>query len=449
MEHSFLMRLLEIDPTKAGLLALIGAISAVMANRGIAVFHDGLRPLMPEYLEGRMSRKALGATSFALSFGLIIGFGLPFSLTAPIILVHSLLLGTDVIGVWCADSRKGAVLSGVLGALYAIALLTGLRSVVELFSHMPVNFMSNLGKVGDPIVACFALFPAIVVGYQYGYRKGIWVLVATLVGYLATQAIGNLSFGGLIATPVKLDPNGSALLLSMVAMFYFAMQERPAQPANGQQPGANEMLVGLFSSRIERIQKNKWLLVLSGGLTAVAATMSFSLLAEGPVSLQLMAHGEQTSAMLVALARAISFVPLVGMTAIATGVYSPDGMKFVFVAGLATNNPWIAFIAGCVIMLMEIQLLTKIAIGLDKYPGVKACGDHIRTAITRMLEVSLLVGGMIASNAILPGMGFMVVAGLYLLNRTSKRPLVEMAIGPIATIAVGILANIIQIVGIG
>jgi hypothetical protein len=447
MEHSFLMRLLEIDPTKAGLLALIGAISAMMANRGIAVFHDGLRPLMPEYLEGRMSRKALGATSFALSFGLIIGFGLPFSLTAPIILVHSLLLGTDVIGVWSADSRKGLVLSGVIGALYAIALLTGLRSVVELFSHMPVNFMSNLGKVGDPIVACFALFPAIVVGYQYGYRKGIWVLVATLVGYLATQAVGNLSFGGLLATPVKLDPNGSALLLSMIAMFYFAMKERPAPSTNGQ--GANEMLVGLFSSRIERIQKNKWLLVLSGGLTAVAATMSFSLLAEGPVSLQLMAHGEQTSAMLVALARAISFVPLVGMTAIATGVYSPDGMKFVFVAGLATNNPWIAFIAGCVIMLMEIQLLTKIAIGLDKYPGVKACGDHIRTAITRMLEVSLLVGGMIASNAILPGMGFMVVAGLYLLNRTSKRPLVEMAIGPIATIVVGILANIIQIVGIG
>lgn len=448
MEHSFLMRLLEIDPTKAGLLALIGAISAMMANRGIAVFHDGLRPLMPEYLEGRMSRKALAATSFALSFGLIIGFGLPFSLTAPIILVHSLLLGTDVIGVWSADSRKGLVLSGVIGALYAIALLTGLRSVVELFNHMPVNFMSNLGKVGDPIVACFALFPAIVVGYQYGYRKGIWVLVATLVGYLATQAVGNLSFGGLIANPVKLDPNGSALLLSMIAMFYFAMKERPAQPTNSQQSGANEMLVGLFSSRIERIQQNKWLLVLSGGLTAVAATMSFSLLAEGPVSLQLMAHGEQTSAMLVALARAISFVPLVGMTAIATGVYSPDGMKFVFVAGLATNNPWIAFIAGCVIMLMEIQLLTKIAIGLDKYPGIKACGDHIRTAITRMLEVSLLVGGMIASNAILPGMGFMVVAGLYLLNRTSKRPLVEMAIGPIATIMVGILANIIQIVGI-
>ncbi|MDE9437563.1 YhfT family protein [Xenorhabdus bovienii] len=444
--HSFLMSLMEVDPSKAGLLAAIGAIAAMMANRGIAVFHDGLRPLLPEYLEGRMSRKALAATSFALSIGLVVGFGIPFSLAAPIVLVHSLLLGTDMIGIWCANSRRGFIASGIIGALYAIALLAGLRSVVELFAMLPVNFTDDLKKVGDPIVACFALFPAIVVGYQYGYRKGLWVMLTALIGYLATKAIGPLSFGGMIEKPVSLDPNGAALLLSMIAMFYFAMRERPAQSA--EQKGANEVLVGLFSTRIERIQKNKWLLILCGGLTASAATMSFSLLAEGPVSLQLMAQGEQTNALLVALARAISFVPLVGTTAIATGVYSPNGMKFVFVAGLATNNPWVAFIAGGITMFIEIQLLAKIAIWLDKYPGVKACSGHIRTAITKMLEVALLVGGMIASNAILPGIGFMIVAGIYLLNRTSRRPLVEMAIGPIATIAVGILANVLYLLGI-
>ncbi len=444
--HSFLISLMEVDPSKAGLLAAIGAIAAMMANRGIAVFHDGLRPLLPEYLEGRMSRKALAATSFALSIGLVVGFGIPFSLAAPIVLVHSLLLGTDMIGIWCTNSRRGFIASGIIGALYAIALLAGLRSVVELFAMLPVNFTDDLKKVGDPIVACFALFPAIVVGYQYGYRKGLWVMLTALIGYLATKAIGPLSFGGMIEKPVSLDPNGAALLLSMIAMFYFAMRERPTQSA--EQKGANEVLVGLFSTRIERIQKNKWLLILCGGLTASAATMSFSLLAEGPVSLQLMAQGEQTNALLVALARAISFVPLVGTTAIATGVYSPNGMKFVFVAGLATNNPWIAFIAGGITMFIEIQLLAKIAIWLDKYPGVKACSGHIRTAITKMLEVALLVGGMIASNAILPGMGFMIVAGIYLLNRTSKRPLVEMAIGPIATIAVGVLANVLYLLGI-
>ncbi|WP_267963836.1 YhfT family protein [Testudinibacter sp. TR-2022] len=443
----FLAKLMEIPLQHLTLMAVIGAISAMMANRSIAVFHDGLRPLVPEYVEGRMSRKALAATSFALSFGLVIGFGIPFSLTAPIILVHSLLLGTDVIGTWTPDNRKGFILSGVLGAIYALGLMVGLKSVVELFAMMPVNFISSLSKVGDPIVACFAIFPALVVSYQYGYKKGIWVLIATIIGYALTKSFGEIQFSDEALKPVKIDPNGVALLFSMIAMFYFAMREKAKPLADGEK-GSNAILLGLFSERVKRIQKNWLLLSLSGGLTAVAATMSFSLLAEGPVSLQLMAQDQQTSATLVSLARAIGFIPLVGTTAIATGVYSPDGMKFVFVAGLALDNPILAFIAGVVIMLAEVRFLAQLALWLDKYPGVKACGDHIRTAITKMLEVSLLVGGMIASNAILPGMGFMIVAGIYLLNRTSKRPLVEMAIGPIATIIVGIAANILSLVGL-
>lgn len=110
------------------------------------------------------------------------------------------------------------------------------------------------------------------------------MLVATLAGYWVAQSFGSITFGGRIEKPVNLDPNGVALLLAMIAMFYFTVQEEPAISENVDgvpHPGANEMLVGLFSSRIERIQDNKWLLVLSGGLCAVAASMSFSLLAEG------------------------------------------------------------------------------------------------------------------------------------------------------------------------
>ena len=74
------------------LMAIIGALAAILANKGVAVFNDGLRPIMPEFLEGRMDRKALAATSFAMSFGLVIGFGIPISLAATIILIHSVLL---------------------------------------------------------------------------------------------------------------------------------------------------------------------------------------------------------------------------------------------------------------------------------------------------------------------------------------------------------------------
>lgn len=80
------------------LIALIGGFASILANKGVAVFNDGLRPIVPEYLEGRMDKKALAATSFALSFGLVIGFGIPVSIAATIILIHSVLLGTDIIG---------------------------------------------------------------------------------------------------------------------------------------------------------------------------------------------------------------------------------------------------------------------------------------------------------------------------------------------------------------
>ena len=53
-------------------IALLGALAAILTNLGVAVFNDGLRPIMPEYLEGRMDKKAIAATSFAMGFGLVL-----------------------------------------------------------------------------------------------------------------------------------------------------------------------------------------------------------------------------------------------------------------------------------------------------------------------------------------------------------------------------------------
>ena len=66
------------------IIAAIGAVASILANQSIAVFNDGLRPVIPEYLEKRMDRKALAATSFAIGFGLGIGYGLPTSIAASI-----------------------------------------------------------------------------------------------------------------------------------------------------------------------------------------------------------------------------------------------------------------------------------------------------------------------------------------------------------------------------
>ena len=98
------------------LAAGIGAMSSILANKNVAVYNDGFRPVYAEYFNGRMDRKSLAATSFAVSFGLIVGFGFTNSIAMGIIIIHTFLLMGDIIGTWCPDSPKGTVISGVIGA---------------------------------------------------------------------------------------------------------------------------------------------------------------------------------------------------------------------------------------------------------------------------------------------------------------------------------------------
>lgn len=419
------------------LMALIGALASILANKGVAVFNDGLRPIMPEYLEGRMDRKALAATSFALSFGLVIGFGIPISLAATIILIHSILLGTDIIGTWCPEGKKGIIISGLVGAAYGAGIAAGLEVIVNLFKALPVNFLPQLGQVGGPIVAAFATFPALTVAYQYGFKKGLITLVISFLVRQFVQYWGMITVG---TAKVALNPEGMALLTGMIVMIFFATREKA-------DPNATTVdLSALFSERVKRIKKNIPYLAVMGGL--VAAATSYNILAGDPISLNLLAKGKDYEAALTAFARGIGFIPLVTTTAIATGVYGPVGLTFVFTIGLLVKNPLLAFVLGAVMIAVEVLLLDALAKFLDKFPGMRKCGDNIRTAMSKLLEVALLVGGMMAANAMAPGLGFFVVAGLYILNQTSKKPFVNMAVGPLGAIFVGILINILYIVGL-
>lgn len=417
------------------LMAVIGALAAIMANKGIAVFNDGLRPIMPEHIEGRMSRSELAATAFAMSFGLVIGFGIPFSLTASIILIHCILLGTDIIGASSPDGNKGVVISGVIGALYGVGILLGLESIVKAFEMLPVNFMGSLGQVGAPIVIAFAAFPALATGYQYGAKKGVINLTVSVIARQIAVAFGSISMAG---ATIKLNPEGTALLVGMAILLIYAMQEKAE--------GETVDLVSVFAERVKRIKKNMPYLMVMGGL--VAAATAAGLMAGDPISLNLMKEGQLMDAGFAALARGIGFIPLVASTAIATGVYGPVGMTFVFAIGLFVHNPLLAGILGAAMIGVEVLLLGQIARFLDKFPGIRKSGDNIRMAMSQLLEVALLVGGMNAANAIAPGIGFFMVVGLYVLNEIAGKPVVRMAVGPIAAILVGVLANILAVVGL-
>lgn len=345
------------------IIAAVGALASILANQSIAVFNDGLRPVLPEYLEKRMDRKALAATSFAIGFGLVIGYGLPTSIAASIILIHCILLTTDIIGTWCPDTKKGMIASGVIGAVYGVALLFGLQVIIDLFNLLPVNFLGSLGQVSAGITLAFAIFPAVTVALQFGAAKGIITAVVTLLVRQIVETYGKIALDA--EHTISLNKDGMALLAGMIIMLVFAAMDKEGNDQN-----SNEMLTQIFADKVARIRKYMPVLALMGGL--IAAGTSMSIMAGDPISLGLLAEGDRVNAGLTALARAIGFIPLVATTAITTGVYAPAGMTFVFVIGLLIPNPFIALIAGAACICVEILLLNVIAKGLDKFPRHQA-----------------------------------------------------------------------------
>ncbi|MFO7273648.1 MAG: YhfT family protein [Bacillota bacterium] len=410
--------------------ALMGGLAAYLAQQGIAVFNDGLRPLMPEFLEGRMNRRELALTSFALCFGLVIGFGIPFSLTSQIILIHSVFLATDIIGT----SSPNKWLAAGLGALWGVLLTIGLQAVVDLFALLPVNFLDALGQVSSPITAAFAVFPSLAVALHHGWKKGAIIFGLQMLARQIVVQINPISFG---SSKINLNPEGTALVVGMILLLLFAAREKA-------EISAEASLTAVFSDRVKRIKSNVAVLSIMGALVAAAANLG--VVAGDPISLGLAAEGAITDAGIAALARGIGFIPLVATTAVATGVYGPVGMTFVFATGFFSPHWIVAAILGALIIFLEVMLLDVIARFLDRFPGVRAAGEHIRTAMTKVLEIALLAGSMVAGNAMAPGLGYFIVAAVIVLNEAAGLPVNRLAIGPVAAILTGILLNLLNVV---
>lgn len=417
------------------LIALVGGVGSVLANKGIAVFNDGLRPILPEYFENKINRKELAVTSFGLSFGLIIGFGIPVSIGSTILVAHSVLLACDIFGTWTPHNKWGSVIAFGAGAAYGAGLLLGLSWIVKLFAMLPFNFFGALSLLGSPILLAFCAFPAIAVASQHNYKKGIITFLWTFATYILINKFGTFVFSKNIK--ITLNAIGMALLVAMICMIYYAAK------IQGQQ-GANANLVNIFSNRVKRIKSNWIWLSLMGGL--ITASSSELILAVDVLPQQLLVKGQVGEAAIATFARAIGFIPLVFSTAIVTGVYGMAGTTIIFALGLLLKGqPIVAFIAGAVWMWIEVQALGATAKGMDKFPGLRDMGEHIRTSLVETISISLLIGAAIACNKMAPNLGFFWVIGIWILNKKLPKPLVNMAVGPVATILFGLLLNILRV----
>ena len=55
----------------------------------------------------------------------------------------------------------------------------------------------------------------------------------------------------------------------------------------------------------------------------------------------------------------------------------------------------------------------------------------------------LLIGGILAAQAIMPTTGLFIIVAFWCINKCSKKPLVSMAVGPLGAILVGLIANVL------
>lgn len=424
-------------PLKIIVLGLLSLWAAVLANQNIAVYHDGIRPIMGEFIEGRMKKAELVGISFAMSFGLIVGFGIPFSLTGPVILIHCILLGTDVIGI--ASPNK--YVAGLFGALYGVGLTLGLQWVVDLFGRLPINIMDSLMLIGEPIVISFSVLPALAVAYQFGSKKGIFTLMLSLLARVIITKINPIMIN---ESTVNISADGIALAVGMIALMTFAVAASNKNKSSEKvEEGGN---LALFSDKADRIKRNLIPLLIMGALISTGASLHF--IGGSPMDVAFLAKGQVTEAIMIAFIKVIGYIPLVVTTALVSGVWATGGIcDWLFGLGYLVN-PFAAPVVGAAGMCAEVFGVKYLAKVMDKFPEVRKSGDHIRTAMSQILEVALLVGGMMAANAIAPTFGFFLVAGLYIMNIISGTRIVKMAVGPVAAILVGILANIFAVIGL-
>lgn len=413
------------------LFAIIGAYASVLANKAIAVYHDGLRPIMPEFLNGHMKRRELAAIAFAISIGFITGFAMPITLATGIMVIHIILLAADIIGCFFSSS----IVAGAVGAIYGGVVTVALDAIIKSFKYLPVNFLDGLSAVGDPIIYAFVAFPALAVAYQFGKKKGIITFVISLAARILVDRINPVKISG---NDITLSPEGMAMFAGMICLIVIAAMDKSR--------GSSET-DGLFNQNVKRIKKNVFYIMGIGALLAVAA--NFHWLAGEPIADALLGKGKITSAAIVAFVSAIGFLPLIVTTSLVSGVYATEGWcDWILGFGYIATNPFLAAIFGAGAMGFEIFSLGSIGKLLNKFPALKNSGDNIRTAMTQILEVALLVGGMNAGNIIWPGAGYFIVASLYILNEIAGRPIMRLAAGPFAAIIVGILVNIAAWVGL-
>ncbi|QPP10505.1 permease [Streptomyces bathyalis] len=428
---------------------LLCALTALISHLALAVFNDGVRPFMLDFIQGRSNRSATTAVSFGLSAGFIFGLGAPMALSTGVLNPWLLFLPTDVLGLLAPKKWLAPLLGGAWGAL----VVFGLNGANDIAHDLPVDFLTAMQQMATPILFLFTLFPVLAITRQFGKLRGGIAGVVELALVILTMKLWPDVF-----------PGAAAMAVGVVMLIGFATAkdmrqrradreekakaevsegkdastgpERPVTEAELEDP-----MLSLFSASATRLRKHLPLfMVLGAGVCLLAQMHVFG---GGEATSFLIAKEDYTGAAQVDFYRVFGFIPLIATTALASGAYAIAGFTFVYPVGYLLPSPWLALLAGAAIFAIEVLALSWIGRMLGRLPSVRDSSEHLRNAISESLWLAILFGSLLAANTMGGGLGILIVGGLYLLNEAMGRVVVRMAAAPAAVLVGGVLLNLL------
>lgn len=429
MDHTFAMVL----------VSLLTGMTALLSHRSAAVFHDGIRPILPQVVEGNMKRREAGSIAFGLSIGFVASVGISFTLSTGLLNSWLLFLPTDIIGVMAVNIW----LAFALGACWGVLVFTSLEPINNTLTSLPVDIIGALGELSSPVVSAFALFPLVALFYQFGWKQSLLAAFVVLMSRIVV-----------VRYFPHLYPESIQIFVGMVMLLGIAIW-RDLRNRNASDDGG---MSSIFELRTQRIIKNLPLIAITGAL--ISAVASMKIFGGSEVSIYTLAKAyapgldEATSqalrqqAALAEFMRGLGFIPLIATTALATGVYAVAGFTFVFAVGYLSPSPLVAAPLGALVIVLEVLMLRYIGKWLGRYPSVRNASDNIRNAMNMLMEFALLIGSIFAAIKMAGYTGFSIATALYFLNEALGRPVLKIAAPVVAVIITGILLNIFWLSGL-
>ncbi|MFH9668754.1 YhfT family protein [Streptomyces globisporus] len=422
------------DFTLAQQLTVIAlcALTAFIAHRALAVFNDGVRPFLLDFIQGRTTRSATTAVSFGLSAGFIFGLGAPMALSTGVLNPWLLFLPTDILGLLSPKKWLAPILGGAWGAV----VVFGLNGANNIAHDLPVDFLTAMQQMSTPILFLFTLFPVLAITKQFGRLRGAVAGVVEVALVVLTMELWPNMFAGALAMAV-----GVLMLIGLAVAK--DLRQRRADRAAGvvEEVPADDPMASLFSASAARLRRYLPLFMVLGAGVCVLAQMH--VFGGGEATSFLIAKGQYAEAAQVDFYRVFGFIPLIATTALASGAYGIAGFTLVYPIGYLMPNPFLAAVVGALVFAVEVLALSWIGKVLGKLPSVRDSSEHLRSAIGDTLQLAILFGSLMAANAMGGGLGILIVGGLYLFNEAMGRPVVKMAAAPAAVIVGGVLLNLL------